>query len=67
MHLLESPQSAEFSWPIFNKQLIDRMIFEVFPHLDDKIVNNDDNVQKVEKDTEVCRDLFRLWLVFFIF
>ena len=52
---------------IFNKQLIDLMIFEVFLYLDDTINNNDDNVQEVEKDNEVCRDLFRLWLVFFIF
>ena len=43
------------------------MIFEVFLYLDDTIDNNDDNVQEVEKDNEVCRDLFRLWLVFFIF
>ena len=69
MHLLESPRSAQSSCPIFNKQLIeiDLMIFEVFLYLDDTIDNNDDNVQEVEKDTEVCRDLFRLWLVFFIF
>ena len=38
-----------------------------FLYLDDTMDNNDDNVQEVEKDTEVCRDLFRLWLVFFIF
>ena len=43
------------------------MIFEVFLYLDDTIDNIDDNVQEFEKDTEVCRDLFRLWLVFFIF
>ena len=43
------------------------MIFEVFLYLDDTINNNDDNVQEVEKNTEVCRDLFRLQLVFFIF
>ena len=43
------------------------MIFEVFLYLDDTIDNNDDNVQEVEKDTEVCRDLFRLRLVFFSF
>ena len=41
------------------------MIFEVFLYLDDTIDNNDANVQEVEKDSEVCRDLFRLWLVFF--
>ena len=50
-----------------NKQLIDLMIFEVFLYLDDTINNNDDNIQEVEKNTEVCRDLFRLQLVFFIF
>ena len=43
------------------------MIFEVFLYLDDTIDNIDDNVQEVEKDTEVCRDVFRLRLVFFIF
>ena len=48
-----------------NKQLIDLMIFEVFLNFDDTI-DNDDNVQEVEKNTEVCRDLFRLQLVFFI-
>ena len=42
------------------------MIFEVFLYFDDTIGNNDDNVKDVEKDTEVCRDLFRFWLVFFI-
>ena len=56
-----------FPDPFFNKQLIDLMIFEVFLFLDDTIDNIDDNVQEFEKDTEVCRDLFRLWLVFFIF
>ena len=35
------------------------MIFEVFLYLDDPIDNIDDNVQEVEKYTEVCRDLFR--------
>ena len=29
------------------------MIFEVFLYLDDTIDNNNDNVQEVEKDTEV--------------
>ena len=58
---------AQCSWPIFNKQLIDLVIFEVFFYLDDTINNNDDNVQEVEKNTEVCRDLFMLWLVLFIF
>ena len=69
MHLLESPRSAESSCPIFNKQLIeiDLMIFEVFLYLDDAIDNDDDNFQEIEKDTESCRDLFRLWLVFLIF
>ena len=43
------------------------MIFEVFLYFDDTIDDNDDNVQEVEKDSEVCRDLLRLWLVFFIF
>ena len=43
------------------------MIFEIFIYLNDTIDNNDDNVQEVEKDTEACRDLFRLWLVFFSF
>ena len=43
------------------------MICEVFLDLDDTIGNNDDNVKEVEKDNEVCRDLFRLWSVFFIF
>ena len=43
------------------------MIFEVFLYLDDIINNNDGNVQEVEKNTEVCRDLFKLQLVFFIF
>ena len=43
------------------------MIFEVFLYLDDTINNNDDNDQEVEKDTEVCRDLFMPRLVFFIF
>ena len=43
------------------------MIFEVFLNLDDTIDNNDDNVQEVEKDSEVCRDLFRFQLVFFTF
>ena len=57
----------QFSCPIFNEQLIDLMIFEIFLYLNDKIDNNDDNLQEVEKDTEVRRDLFRLWLVFFIF
>ena len=46
---------------------IDLMIFEVFLYLDDAIDNDDDNVQEIEKDTDVCRDLFRFWLVFFIF
>ena len=55
------------SCQIFNKQLIDLMIFEVFFYLDDTININDDNVQEVEKNTEVCRDLFRLQFVFFIF
>ena len=50
---------AQFSCPIFNKQLIGHMIFEVFLYLDDPIDNIDDNVQEVEKYTEVCRDLFR--------
>ena len=50
-----------------NKQLIDLMIFKVFLYLNDTIDNNDDNVQELEKDTEICRDLFRLWLVCFIF
>ena len=58
---------VQVSCQIFNKQLIDLMIFEVFLYLDDTINNNDDNVQEVEKNTEVCRDLFRLQLVFFIF
>ena len=58
---------AKFSCPIFNKQLIDLMIFEVFLYFADTIDNNDDNIKEVEMDTEVCRDLFRLWLVFFIF
>ena len=53
---------AQFSCPIFNKQLI----FEVFLYLDDTTGNNDDNVQEVEKDTEVYRDSFRIRLVFFI-
>ena len=35
---------AYFSCPIFNKQLIDLMIFEVFPYLDDTKDNDDDNV-----------------------
>ena len=43
------------------------MIFEVFLYLDDTIDNTDDDVQEVEKDNEVYWDLFRLWLVFFIF
>ena len=43
------------------------MIFKVFLYLDDTIDNNDDNGPEVQKDNEVCRDLFRLWLVFFIF
>ena len=43
------------------------MIFEVFLYLDDTIDNNDDNVQEVEKDNEVCRDMLRIRLVFFIF
>ena len=43
------------------------MIFEVFLYLDDTIDNNDDNVQEFEKDTEVCRNLFRLRLVFSFF
>ena len=55
MHLLESPRSVQFSSPIFNKQLKDLVIFEVFLYLDDRIDSNDDNVQEVEKDTEVCR------------
>ena len=42
------------------------MIFEVFLYLDDTIDNMIDNVQEVEKDNEVCRDLFRFWLFFFI-
>ena len=58
---------AQFSCRIFNKQLIDLIIFEVFLNFDNTIDNNDDNVQEIEKDTEVCRDLFRFWLVFFIF
>ena len=66
MHLLESPLSAYFSCPICNKQLIDLMNFEVFLYyLNDTIDYNVDNVQAVEKDNEVCRELFRLWLVFF--
>ena len=44
---------------------MDLVIFEIFIYLNDTIDNNDDNVQEVEKDTEACRDLFRLWLVFF--
>ena len=36
------------------------MIFKVFLYNNDTIDNNDDNVQEVEKDTDVCRDLFRL-------
>ena len=46
---------AQCSCPIFNKQLIeiDLMIFEVFHYLDDAIDNNDDNVQEVEKNTDV--------------
>ena len=32
------------------------MIFEVFLYLNDTIDNNDNNVQEVEKDNEVCRD-----------
>ena len=56
-----------FPAPFYNKQLIDLRIFEVFLYLDDTIDNNGDNVQEVDQDTEVCRDLFRLWLVFFIF
>ena len=43
------------------------MIFEVFLYLDGTIDINDDNDQEVEKDTEVCRDLFRLRIVFFSF
>ena len=43
------------------------MIFEVFLYLDDPIDNIDDNVQEVEKYTEVCRDLFRFQLVFYLF
>ena len=33
------------------------MIFEVFFYLHGTIDNNDDNVQEVEKDTEVWRDV----------
>ena len=68
---------AQFCCPIFNKQLdnnnnnnnkqIDLMIFKVFLYLDDPIDNIDDNVQEVEKQTEVCRDLFRFHLVFHVF
>ena len=61
------PDLHSFPVPIFNKQLIDLVILEVFLYLDDTIDNNDDNVQSVEKDSEVCMDLFRLRLVFFIF
>ena len=42
------------------------MIFEVFLYLNDTIDNYDDNVQEVEKDNEVCRDLFRLRFVFWL-
>ena len=67
MRIVGIRADVQVSCPIFNKQLIDLMIFEVFLYLDDTINNNDDNVQEVEKNTEVCRDLFRLQLVFFIF
>ena len=40
------------------------MIFKVYLYLDDTIELNDDNDQEVEKSTEVCRDMFRLRLVF---
>ena len=58
---------AYFYCPIFNKQLIDIMIFEVFLYLDDTIDINNDDIQEDEKDTEICRDLFRLRLEFLIF
>ena len=67
MYLLESTRSEQVSCQIFNKQLIDLMIFEVFLYLNDTMDNNDDNVQEVEKDNEVCRDLISLRLVFIIF
>ena len=57
---------AQCSCPIFNKQLIGLVIFEIFIYLNDTIDNNDDNVQEVEKDTEACRDFFMLRLVFFL-
>ena len=67
MRIVEIRADVQVSCQIFNKQLIDLMIFEVFLYLDDTLNNNDDNVQEVDKITEVCRDLFRLQLVFFIF
>ena len=46
------------------------MIFEVFLNLDDRIDNNNDNVQETEKDMldsniEICRDLGRLHFFFY--